>query len=110
MGNNRIQHYINYTDRRRRRLGELSTKQRGEMEEELYRKLDEDCGKKLIYKMAQERGEESNEVKTRSVIKDKNGNFVPDRKEVGGIYQGAAEPKEKQRIRTTKCSRKTIEA
>ena len=30
-----------------------------EKEEELYRKLDEDCGKKLIYKMTQERDEDS---------------------------------------------------
>ena len=52
MGNNQIQHYSTCTDRRRRRLGELLTKR--EMEEELNRKLDEDCGKKLIYKMAQE--------------------------------------------------------
>ena len=29
------------------------------MEEELYRQLHEDCGKKLIYKMAQERDEDS---------------------------------------------------
>ena len=47
-----------------------------EMEEELYRKLDEDCGKKLIYKMAQESDEDSKDVQTGSVIKDKNGKLA----------------------------------
>ena len=38
-------------------------KAKREVEEELYRKLDEDCGKKMIYKMAQERDEASKDVK-----------------------------------------------
>ena len=65
------------------------------MEKELYRKLDKDCGKKLIYKMAQERDEDSKDVNTGSVIKDKNGKLVTDRKDVfkglGGVFLGAAE-------------------
>ena len=53
-----------------------------EMEEELYKTLDEDCGKTLILKMAQERDEDSKDVKTGSVIKYKNGKLVTDRKYV----------------------------
>ena len=34
-------------------------KAKKEMEEELHRQVDEDCGKKLIYKMTQERDEDS---------------------------------------------------
>ena len=55
-------------------------KAKSEMEEELYRELDEDCGKKLIYKMTQESDEDSKDVKTGSVIKDKNGKLATDRK------------------------------
>ena len=42
------------------------------MEEELYKKLDEDGGKRMIYKMARDRNEESKDVKRGSVIKNKN--------------------------------------
>ena len=57
------------------------------MEEELYRKLDQDCGKKLIYKMAQERDEDNEDVKTGSVIKDKNGKLVTDGKDVLKVWE-----------------------
>ena len=46
------------------------------MEEELYKKLDEDGGKRMIYKMARGRNEESKDVKRGSVIKDKNGTLI----------------------------------
>ena len=46
------------------------------MEEELYRKLDDDSGKKIIYKMAREMGEDSKDVKAGTVIKHKNGKLV----------------------------------
>ena len=42
-----------------------------EMDEGLNRKLDEDFGKQLIYKMTRDRDEDSNDAKTGSVIKDK---------------------------------------
>ena len=48
-------------------------KARQKMEEELYKKLDEDGGKRMIYKMTRDRNEESKDVKRGSVIKDKNG-------------------------------------
>ena len=82
MGNNRIQHYNTCTDRRRRRLGEPSTKQRGK-----YRELDEDCRKKLIYKMTQEREEDSKYIKTGSVITYQNGKLVTDRKCVLKVWE-----------------------
>ena len=53
-------------------------KARQKMEEELYKKLDEDGGKKIIYKMARDRNEESKDVKRGSVIKDKNGRLITD--------------------------------
>ena len=71
MGNNRIQHYNNCVDRSRKRLALDKAKRK--MEEDLYRQIDEDYGKKLICKMAQERDEDSKDVNTGSVIKDKNG-------------------------------------
>ena len=48
-------------------------KAKREMEQELHRKLDEDCGKKLIYRMARESDEDSEDVIAGSGIKDMNG-------------------------------------
>ena len=44
-------------------------------------------GLKLIYKMARERDEDSKDVKTGSVIKDKNGKLVTDRKDVLKVWE-----------------------
>ena len=52
------------------------------MEEELYRKLDEDCGKKMIFKMARDRIEEGRDVNRGAVIKDKYGRLITESKEV----------------------------
>ena len=49
-----------------------------EMEEELYRTLDKDCGKMLIYKMARERHDDSKNVKNWIIIKDNNGKLATD--------------------------------
>ena len=43
------------------------------MEEELYRKLDEDGGKKMIFKMTRDRTEDGGDLKRGEVIKDNNG-------------------------------------
>ena len=51
-------------------------KARQKMEEELYKKLDEDGGKRMINKMARDRNEESKDVERGSVIKDKNGTLI----------------------------------
>ena len=46
------------------------------MEEELYRKLDENGGKKMIFKMARDRTEDGRDVKSGAVIKDNNGRLI----------------------------------
>ena len=46
------------------------------MEEELYRKLYEDGGKQMIFKMARYRTEDGREVKRGAVIKDNNGRLI----------------------------------
>ena len=43
------------------------------MEEEQYRKLNEDGGKKMIFKMAWDRNEDGSDVKRGAVIKDNYG-------------------------------------
>ena len=56
------------------------------MEEELYRKLDEDGGKKMIFKMAWDRTEDGRDVKRGAVIKDNNGKLITESKEVLRIW------------------------
>ena len=56
------------------------------MDEELYRKLDEDGGKKMIFKMARDRTEEGRDVKRGVVIKDNNGRLITESKEVVRIW------------------------
>ena len=46
------------------------------MEADVYSKLDEDGGKKMIYKMARDRDENSKDMKGGTVIKDRNGKLV----------------------------------
>ena len=55
---------------------------RRSMEEELYRKLDEDGGKKMISKMARDRTEDGRDVKRGAVIKDSNGRLITESQEV----------------------------
>ena len=52
------------------------------MEEALYRKLDEDGGKKMIFKMARDRTEDGRDVKRGAVIKDNNGRLITESQEV----------------------------
>ena len=56
------------------------------MDEELYRKLDEDGGKKMIFKMARDRTEDGRDVKRGAVIKDNNGRLITESKEVLMIW------------------------
>ena len=49
------------------------------METYLYTKLDEDAGKKMIYKMARHRNEYSNDVKGGTFIKDRHGKLLTNR-------------------------------
>ena len=55
---------------------------RRSMEEELYRQLDDDGGKKMIFNMARDRTEEGRDVKRSAVIKDNNGKLITESKEV----------------------------
>ena len=50
--------------------------------EELYRKLDEDGGKNMIFKMARDRTEDGRDVKRGAVIKDNNGRLNTESQEV----------------------------
>ena len=59
---------------------------RRSMEEELYRKLDEDGGKKMIFKMARDRTEYGRDVKRGAVIKDNDGRLITESKEVLRIW------------------------
>ena len=56
------------------------------MTEELYRKLDEDGGKKMIFKMARDRTEEGRDVNIGAVINDNNGRLITESKEVLRIW------------------------
>ena len=48
----------------------------------MYSKLDEDGGKKMIYKMTRDRDENSKDVKGGTVIKDRNGKLVTEKEAV----------------------------
>ena len=61
-------------------------KARRSMEEELYRKLDEDGGKQMIFKMAWYRTEDGREVKRGAVIKDNNGRLITESKALLRIW------------------------
>ena len=63
-------------------------KARNDMEADLYTKLDEDAGKKMIYKMARQRNEYSKDVKGGTFIKDRNGKLVTSREEVLKVWEG----------------------
>ena len=66
--------------------GYVVDRARTSMEEELYRKLDEDGGKKMILKMARDRTEDERDVKRGAVVKDNNGMLITESKEVLRIW------------------------
>ena len=57
------------------------------MEADVYSKLDEDGGKTMIYKMAQDRDENSKDVKGGTVIKDRNGKLVTEQEAVLKVWE-----------------------
>ena len=63
-------------------------KARNDMEADLCTILDEDAGKKMIYKMARQRNEYSKDVKGGTFIKDRNGKLVTNREEVLKVWEG----------------------
>ena len=69
--------------------------------EELHRKLDEDGGKNMIFKMARVRTDDGRDVKRGTVIKDNNGRLITENKEVLSIwarYFKAAERKRSSKL------------
>ena len=63
-------------------------KARNDMEADLYTKLDEDAGKKMIYKMARPRNAYSKDVKEGTFIKDRNGKLVTNQEDVLNVLEG----------------------
>ena len=55
-------------------------------DEELYRKLDEDGGKQMIFKMARGRTEDGREMKSGAVIYDNNERLITESKELLRIW------------------------
>ena len=62
-------------------------KVRRDMEADVYSKLNEDGGKKMIYKMARDRDENSKDVKGGTVIKDRNGKLVTEQEAVLKVWE-----------------------
>ena len=55
-------------------------------DEELYRKLDEDGSKQMIFKMARDRTEDGREMKSSAVIYDNNGRLITESKDLLRIW------------------------
>ena len=62
-------------------------KARRDMEADVHTKLDDDGGKKMIYKMARERDENSKAVKVGTVIKDRHGKLVTEQEAVLKVWE-----------------------
>ena len=62
-------------------------KARRDMKANAYSKLDADGGKKMIYKMARDRDENSKDVKGGTVIKDRNGKLVTEQEAVLKVWE-----------------------
>ena len=62
-------------------------KARNDMDANLYTKLDDDIGKKMIYKMARHMNEYSNDVKGGYFIKDINGKLLTNREDVLNVWK-----------------------
>ena len=62
-------------------------KARRDMEAYVYSKLDEDDGKKMIYKMARDRDENSNDVKGGTAMKERNGKLVAEQEAVLKVWE-----------------------
>ena len=58
-----------------------------DMEAEVYSKIDEEGGKKMLCKMAYDKDENSKGVKGRTLIKDKNGKLVTEQEAVLKVWE-----------------------
>ncbi len=68
-----LRHLYDQKKKTTRRAVDIS---RRSMEEERYRKLDEDGGKKIIFKMARNRTEDGRDAERGAVIKDNNRRLI----------------------------------
>ena len=69
--------------------------------EELHRKLDDDGGKKKMFKMARVRTDDGRDLKRGTMFKDNNGRLITESKEVLGVwarYFKAAERKRSSKL------------
>ena len=71
-----------HTYRQKRAAKRVVGKAMRDMEANVYSKLDEDGGKKMIHKMARDRGENNKDVKGGMMIKDRNGKLVTEHEAV----------------------------
>ena len=62
-------------------------KARRDVEADVYSKLDEEGGKKMICKMARDRDENSKDVKGGTVMKDRNGKLVTEQEAVLKVWE-----------------------
>ena len=62
-------------------------KARRDMEADVYSKIDEDGGKKMIYNMARDRDENSEDVKGGAVMKDRNGKLVTEQEAMLKVWE-----------------------
>ena len=76
-----------HTSRQKRAAKRAVDKARRDMEADVYSKLDEDGGKKLIYKIARDRDENSKDVKGGTVMKDRNGKLVTEPEAVLKVWE-----------------------
>ena len=58
-----------------------------DMEADVYSKLDEDGGKKMIYKLARDKDENSKVVMGGTVMKDRNGKLVTEQEAVMKVWE-----------------------
>ena len=72
---------------RRREAKRAVDKARRDIEADVYSKLDEDGGKKMIYKMARDRDKNSKDVKGGTVMKDRNGKLVTEQEAALKVWE-----------------------
>ena len=78
---------------------------RKSMDTELYRKLDEDGGKKMMYKRARDRTHYGRDVNGGAVIKDNCGRLITESKEVLRIWAAYSKDLTKKEQQVASSSR-----
>ena len=75
-----------YGQKKRAAKGAVDKAKR-DVEAAVYSKLDEDGGKKMIYKMVRDRDENSKDVNGGTVMKDRNGKLVTEQEAVLHVWE-----------------------